>query len=215
MYDVMRFWLDRGVDGLRVDVLWMLIKDDQFRDNPTNPDWREGDFPWARQIRLYSEDRPEIHEVVREMRAVMDSYAERLLIGEIYLPLPRLMRYYGDTLNGVHFPCNFQLALLSAQLSLTRVLLTLRRAKPALNSGSYHALESRPENCFVYLREHGEQRLLVALNFSAEAQVVMLPEFGAGRILISTHLDREEQVNLAALSLRSHEGCIIEIAASA
>ena len=37
MYDVLRFWLDRGVDGFRVDVLWMLIKDDQFRDNPVNP----------------------------------------------------------------------------------------------------------------------------------------------------------------------------------
>ena len=57
MYDVMRFWLDRGVDGLRVDVLWMLIKDEQWRDNPLNPDWKAGDLPWARQLRLYSEDR--------------------------------------------------------------------------------------------------------------------------------------------------------------
>ena len=37
MLHVLRFWLDRGVDGFRVDVLWMLIKDDQFRDNPPNP----------------------------------------------------------------------------------------------------------------------------------------------------------------------------------
>ena len=39
MFDAMRFWLDRGVDGFRVDVLWLLIKDDQFRDNPPNPAW--------------------------------------------------------------------------------------------------------------------------------------------------------------------------------
>src|SRR5262249_28974178 len=38
MLDVLRFWLDRGVDGLRVDVMWLLIKDDQLRDNPPNPD---------------------------------------------------------------------------------------------------------------------------------------------------------------------------------
>ena len=37
MFDVLRFWLDRGVDGFRVDVIWHLIKDDAFRDNPPNP----------------------------------------------------------------------------------------------------------------------------------------------------------------------------------
>ena len=42
MYDVLRFWLDRGVDGFRVDVMWLLIKDDQYRDNPPNPDYRPG-----------------------------------------------------------------------------------------------------------------------------------------------------------------------------
>ncbi len=40
MLDVLRFWLDRGVDGFRVDVLWHLIKDEQFRDNPPNPAWQ-------------------------------------------------------------------------------------------------------------------------------------------------------------------------------
>ena len=99
-------------------------------------------------------------------------------------------------------------------LTLTRALLTFRRIKPALNRGSYHAVESRSENCFVYLREHGKQRLLITLNLSVEAQVVRLPEFGQGRILISSCLDREEQMNLASLSLRSHEGCIIEITES-
>ena len=38
MLDVLRFWLDRGVDGFRVDVIWHLIKDAEFRDNPPNPD---------------------------------------------------------------------------------------------------------------------------------------------------------------------------------
>ena len=38
MDDVLRFWLDRGIDGFRVDVIWHLIKDDQLRDNPPTPD---------------------------------------------------------------------------------------------------------------------------------------------------------------------------------
>ena len=40
MHEVMRFWLGRGVDGFRVDVIWHLLKDDQFRDNPPNPAFR-------------------------------------------------------------------------------------------------------------------------------------------------------------------------------
>ena len=48
IYDVMRFWLRKGVDGFRVDVIWHLIKDAQFRDNPPNPYYREGRPPHER-----------------------------------------------------------------------------------------------------------------------------------------------------------------------
>jgi alpha-glucosidase len=109
MHDVMRFWLGRGVDGFRVDVIWHLIKDDQFRDNPPNPDFRAGDPPHRRQLPLYSADRPEVHEVIRELRGVIDEFAARLLIGEIYLPLDRLVTYYGSELGEVHLPFNFSL----------------------------------------------------------------------------------------------------------
>jgi alpha-glucosidase len=112
MYDVLRFWLDRGVDGFRVDVLWHLIKDECFRDNPANPDWTPGMPPHKKVLQLYSVDRPEVHEVVTEMRDVLAEYGEdRLLIGEIYLPLARLVTYYGRDLSGAHFPFNFHLIL--------------------------------------------------------------------------------------------------------
>ncbi|SIR19808.1 alpha-glucosidase [Paracoccus thiocyanatus] len=109
MLDAMRFWLDRGVDGFRVDVMWHLIKDDLFRDDPPNPAWREGDADIRRILQLHSTDRPEVHEVVRAMRRTVDAYGDRLLIGEIYLPLERLMAYYGEDLQGAHLPFNFQL----------------------------------------------------------------------------------------------------------
>jgi alpha-glucosidase len=98
-----------------------------------------------------------------------------------------------------------------SHLSLTRALLSLRRRTPALTSGSCQTLESGSECCFVYLREQGEQRLMVALNCSEQEQMVRVPELGQGRVLLSTYLDREGLVNLAALALRSQEGCIIEI----
>ncbi|MBS0643868.1 MAG: DUF3459 domain-containing protein [Proteobacteria bacterium] len=109
MFDVLRFWLARGVDGFRVDVLWLLIKDDQFRNNPPNPHWQPHQPGIERLIQLYSADRPEVQDVVAEMRTVVDAYPDRVLVGEIYLPVERLVTYYGLDLKGVHLPFNFQL----------------------------------------------------------------------------------------------------------
>ena len=114
MYDVLRFWMERGVDGFRVDVILRVMKDPQFRDNPPNPDWVEGTNPVWSQINRYNRDWDEVQEVVREMRMVVDEYPERVLIGEAYLPNDRLMRYYGHDLEtgklrGAHLPFNFQL----------------------------------------------------------------------------------------------------------
>jgi alpha-glucosidase len=106
---VLRFWMRRGVDGFRVDALWHLIKDDQWRDNPSNPQYRPGDPPHLSQIPLYNTDRPEVQDVVTQMRSVVDEFADRVLIGEIYLPVERLVAYYGARLDGVHLPFNFHL----------------------------------------------------------------------------------------------------------
>ena len=111
MFAAMRFWLDKGVDGFRIDVLWLLIKDDQFRDNPADPDWRDGvDIPYLRFKPVYSSDRPELMPRMARMRAMVDSYpGDRVLIGETYLPIKRLAAYYGERGEGVHLPFNFKL----------------------------------------------------------------------------------------------------------
>lgn len=113
MLDVMRFWLDRGVDGFRVDVMWHMIKDDQFRDNPPNPDYdplEQGEF--RSLVPAFSTDQQEVHDIVAMMRRLTDRYSDRVLIGEIYLPLDRLVAYYGEDGGGAHLPFNFQLILL-------------------------------------------------------------------------------------------------------
>ena len=109
MFDVLRFWLDRGVDGFRIDVLWHMVKAADFPDNPTNPDYRPGMGEMHGVLQVNSTDQPEVHEIAAEMRALADGYGDRLLIGEIYLPLERLMHYYGQARTGVHLPFNFQL----------------------------------------------------------------------------------------------------------
>ncbi len=117
MLDVMRFWLDKGVDGFRVDALWHVIKDAQYRDNPLDPDYVAGRMPpYDRLIPAYSGGQPELHEIVALLRRVAEEYQERVLIGEMYLPVEELMGYYGrekDT--GLHLPYNFSLILLPWQ----------------------------------------------------------------------------------------------------
>jgi alpha-glucosidase len=108
MRDVLRFWLDRGVDGFRVDVIALLAKDPQFRDEPPNPAFRPGDPLWFTNLHTGTEDVDGVHDIVRAFRAVLDEYEDRVLIGEID-PLPTLMRYYGEALDETHLPFNFNL----------------------------------------------------------------------------------------------------------
>ena len=109
MHDVLRFWLNRGVDGFRVDVIWHLIKDAEFRDNPPNPSWHPGKPEIDSLLQVHSTDQPEVHDVIAGMRKVLDEYPDRVLIGEIYLPTERLVTYYGKDLSGAQLPFNFQL----------------------------------------------------------------------------------------------------------
>jgi alpha-glucosidase len=109
IHDVMRFWLRRGVDGFRVDVIWHLLKDEQFRDNPPNPAFQPGDRPHHAVLPLHTTDLPEVHEAIAGLRRVLDEFPDRVLIGEIYLPIERLMAYYGRDLGGAHMPFNFAL----------------------------------------------------------------------------------------------------------
>ena len=109
MFEVLRFWLEKGVDGFRVDVMWMIIKDDQFRDNPPNPGYHAGLSSNNRFLPLYNTNRPEVHTIVAEMRNLIDEFSDRVLIGEIYLPLAQLMTYYGKDLKGANLPFNFHL----------------------------------------------------------------------------------------------------------
>src|SRR2546423_7173773 len=99
-------------------------------------------------------------------------------------------------------------------LMLTRTLLAVRRSHSALTLGSYQSVKQESATCFVYLRQYSDQRCLVALNFSAHAHVVTLPDQGQGRILLSTHLDREGPLPLPEVPLRGNERLLIEVEAS-
>ncbi|BCJ89699.1 alpha-amylase [Terrihabitans soli] len=109
MFDVLRFWMKRGADGFRVDVIWHLMKDPEFRDNPPNPDWTPGHQEIGKFHQVHNAGHPDVHGVIAEMRRVTDEFPDRLLIGELYLPFDKLMAYYGRNLSGVQLPFNFSL----------------------------------------------------------------------------------------------------------
>lgn len=358
MFDILRFWLERGADGFRIDVANFIMKDPHLRDNPPNPDRAlihkaRGDYD--SQLHVYDRAHPDVHGVLRQLRELLESYsdggqAQRVAIGELAVfNLHEWASYYGTNLDELHIPFNFSLlgarwnslavrhavelsesvlpagawpdyvlgnhdeprvvtrfgaeqartAMMllltlrgtpimyygdelgmsnvvippeltqdpqeknvpgmglgrdpartpmqwdaslhagfcpptvtpwlpfapdyqqrnvavereeqASMLSLTRALLALRRNRPALFRGSYRGLESGSADCFVYLRQFEDERLLVALNFSQEPQTVNIPELNDGHVLVSTSHCREECVKLARLRLASYEGCVIEV----
>ena len=356
LLNTMRFWLDKGVDGFRVDVIGLMMKDPDFRDEPLNPNW-DGVYPQARLSHIYTENLPDVHGLIRQMREVLDSYNERMMVGETYVPNDMLMKYYGTPeKREIHLPFNFQLILakwkaagvrkmvddyeavlppdawpnwvlgnhdqhrLATRVGLSQarvanmLLLTLRgtptcyygdelgmenvpipahkiqdppavnqpeiahivgrdpertpmqwddsvnagfaaadvselwlplapdykeknvareledprsflnyyrklvatrKESPALVVGGYRSIETSPaetkENCFVYERQADGQRMIVALNFSGQEQKLNLAGMGTGKVILSTMMDREDEVDLSDLTLRPNEGCIIAL----
>ena len=343
MYDVLRFWLERGVDGFRIDALRQLVKDKQLRDNPPNPEWSPGENPYHSLLPIYSTDQPELMDIIHRFREVTDEYDDRVLIGELWLPIERLVAYYGRQGRGLHLPFNFHLILtpwkarlISAlietyeaalpttawpnwvlgnhdrsrvasrvgaaqarvaamllltlrgtptvyngdeigmrdvpippalvrdpvernmpglglgrdpertpmqwdagdyagfsattpwlpladdyatvnvawqredprsMLSLHRRLIQLRRSRAALSVGSYRQAYT-DDDVLVYMREAEGERVFVALNLSSRPRALAWSPEAGRRVVLSTHLDREEDVG-NQLELRADEGVIV------
>jgi alpha-glucosidase len=330
MEDVIRFWLGRGVDGFRVDVIHKMVKDAALRDNPApDPDDFHPVRDYFGQQHLYDHDRPEVHDVIRGWRRILDQHGDRMMVGEVYLLDPRSVApYYGATLDELQLAFNFSFmwspweaaafrarvdeaesllpagaqptyvlsshdaprhrsrfddathgaarARLAALMLLTlrgtpflyygeeigmrdveippqrvcdpvgqrfpslgrdpertpmhweaaagagfsraadtwlplgpdyagvniarqigdpqsllsfyRRVIWFRKSSPALLEGTYRPLES-PTDTFVFAREHAAQRLLVALNFSAEPRTVDLPTGARGTVVLATAAD--------------------------
>ena len=98
MFDSLRFWLDRGVAGFRLDAVPQIFESTDFQDEPlTGEETRFGD---KATTHVYTSFLPEVHDTMRRMRQVVDSYHdERILIGETHLPdVVELDRWYGGAM---------------------------------------------------------------------------------------------------------------------
>jgi glycosidase len=350
MHDVYRFWLDRGVDGFRIDVAHRIMKDPELRDNPPKPG-PDGTFKpmgeYETLHHIHDMGHPDVHDVYRDLRAIVDGYRPpRVIVGEVHIfDWAEWALYYGANLDEMHLPFNFTLlyvpwdadevrnrvdeletilpggawpnyvlgnhdeprlatrfgpdrARLAAMLLLTlrgtptlyygdelgmaqvpiapedqqdpwairepelgrdgcrtpmqwdaspaagfsaadpeqlwlpltpdhaavnvealdrsptsiltlyRRLLHLRRESPALNRGSYAPLDAMPEGVFAFERNHGAERILVALNFGdGPARVTLDSEIPAQPIL-STRIEPVEMAT-GTLVLAPNEGVVL------
>lgn len=117
MFAVLKFWLERGVDGFRVDVAHFIMKDPKLRDNPPNPDhvhdYAKPMGQYNTQRHLYNKGHPDVHGVYREFRRLLEAYSEtkpRMAVGEIHITdWPEWASYYGKELDELHMPFNFAL----------------------------------------------------------------------------------------------------------
>ncbi len=104
-HDVLRFWLDRGVDGFRIDVIHKIAKDPELRDNPTIPG-REG-HGYGSQQHLHDENHPDVHAFLREVRGLLDGYGERTSVGEVWIMDPEIAASYYGRGDELHLAFNF------------------------------------------------------------------------------------------------------------
>jgi alpha-glucosidase len=112
MYDTMRFWLDKGVAGFRLDAVPSLFEDPQFRDEP----YLEGTdaYDERKVSRQFTDNLPEVHEVLRELRQVTNEYPGAVLIGETYLPnAVELAKMYGKNNDELQLPMDMQLGFIN------------------------------------------------------------------------------------------------------
>lgn len=111
MKEVLRFWLDKGVDGFRVDAVPHLFEDENFLDEPTLPSYDPKNPKYEDLQHDYTYNLDEVHVVIRGWREVCDEYTDsyKLLIGEVMSDADICMKYYGEGKSEFDFPFNFTL----------------------------------------------------------------------------------------------------------
>ena len=124
--DVLRFWLEIGVDGFRIDAVVHLLEDPQLRDEPlisnASPDCNN----YGCLNHIYTRNYQGIHDVIRGWRSVINTYTqttgrERFIVGEVYESIDTVMSYYGTNNDEFNFPFNFFLLEINQNWTGTNV----------------------------------------------------------------------------------------------
>jgi alpha-glucosidase len=110
MHNVLRFWLDRGIDGFRIDVMGMIVKHPQLADNPPNPKWTPEQLERGKYLWTNNRNYPDVFPAVKGIRAVLDEYPAAMAVGEVFGTAEEIGNFYGGhELDGLHLAFNFEL----------------------------------------------------------------------------------------------------------
>jgi alpha-glucosidase len=134
MYNVMRFWMKRGVAGFRLDAVPHLFEDAQLRDEQLA---KPGKSAYGDPIltRVRTDNLPECDEVLREMRTVSDEFPDGVLVGEAYVStMQDLAKLYGPNHDELQLPMDTQLGF--GSLSAARYRQKLQEAETGLNGNT-------------------------------------------------------------------------------
>ncbi len=109
IFQIIRFWLDKGVDGFRLDASSVYSKDKYYRYNPVKFDANDKK-KYNNQHHLYNKNLPGNHQIIREIRAIIDEYQDRVLIGETFIDstLYESAIFYGINNDELHLPFTFE-----------------------------------------------------------------------------------------------------------
>jgi alpha-glucosidase len=139
MFDVLRFWMDRGVDGFRIDVAARAMKDPFLRSNPAarviDPKAFKFNPEWAATEHIHDGSHPDTHFLFRNLRKVLDEYPERYAVGEIHeWDWERWASYYGEG-DELHQTYNF--ALLMSGVDALKIRAIIEGMERALAPGAW------------------------------------------------------------------------------
>lgn len=109
MEKVLEFWIHKGVDGFRSDAAYHLIKDDQFRDDPPNPEYKGIKDSYNGLLHTYSQGRSEALDTINTFCSILGLHKDKYMVSEAYLDVPEMAKLYKACSNNLHAPFNFNL----------------------------------------------------------------------------------------------------------
>lgn len=112
MLNVLRFWIEKGVDGFRTDSLPHVFKDPNLRDEPINHDYQEGQWSWMKLKHIHTTNLPEMADLFKYFNELFDSFPDRQLymVTEDFFAGPKELRWYYEHINTDKFaPLNLSL----------------------------------------------------------------------------------------------------------
>jgi oligo-1,6-glucosidase/alpha-glucosidase len=127
MLDTLRFWLKKGVDGFRLDIINALFEDPEFRDAPFTPKLFSGDLDVLFKSSRMNLNHPDTIEFCKKLRTTIDEFDDpsRFMVGEIIASLPTIKRFLGEDADGLNLAFLFKSLDVSLNAQKVRRLIEL------------------------------------------------------------------------------------------